>query len=135
MDEAEDERGRVGIREVDEVRSRGWVVEEEGQKVCRRQGASGVCVREDEGAGGKSALCRGGYSDNCAAYLWSSKMCRASMTPFMVVFVDSVASWELGGVVWLPGRGAPPLETTDAIRGESTEADGRFGRAVRRGIK
>lgn len=108
MDEAEDERGRVGIREVDEVRSRGWVVEEEGQKVCRRQGASGVCVREDEGAGGKSALWRGGYSDNCAAYLWSSKMCRASMTPFMVVFVDSVASWELRGGCLVAGSGSSP---------------------------
>lgn len=122
MDEAEDERGWVGIREVDEVRSRGWVVEEEGQQVCRRQGASGVCVREDEGAGWKSALCRGYIPRPGVAYLWSSKMCRASMTPFMVVFVDSVASWKLGGLFGCrDGRGAPPLETTDAIRGESTD--------------
>lgn len=103
MDEAKDERGWVGIREVDEVRSRGWVVEEEGQQVCRRQGASGVCVREDEGAGWKSALCRGYIPRPGVAYLWSSKMCRASMTPFMVVFVDC-RELEIGGVVWLPGR-------------------------------
>lgn len=63
MDEAEDEGGRVGIREVDEVRSWGWVVEEEGQKMCRRQGAPSVCVREDEGAGGESALFRGRYCE------------------------------------------------------------------------
>lgn len=44
------------------------------------------------------------------------------MTPFMVVFVDSVASWKLGGLFGCrDGRGAPPLETTDAIRGESTD--------------